>query len=54
MLVEDAVVVELKSLRQSLPIHGAQLLSHLRLGGRRVGLLINFARVARRMGSSAL
>ncbi len=42
MLVEDAVVLELKVLDRVLPIHEAQLLSYLRLSGHRLGLLINF------------
>jgi GxxExxY protein len=42
LLVEDAVVVELKSVEKLLPIHDAQLLSYLRSGDWKVGLLINF------------
>ncbi len=42
LLVENAVVVELKSVDSLLPIHEAQLLSYLKLSGCRVGLLINF------------
>jgi GxxExxY protein len=42
LLVEDAVIVETKAVAQFHPIHSAQLLSHLRLSGRRVGLLLNF------------
>jgi GxxExxY protein len=42
LLVEGLVVVELKTVAKLLPIHDAQLLSYLRLGGYRVGLLINF------------
>ena len=42
LLVEDCVLVELKSVETVLPIHKAQLLSYLRLSGRQVGLLINF------------
>lgn len=41
-LVERAVVVELKSVDTLRPIHEAQLLTYLRLGGWTVGLLINF------------
>jgi len=36
------VVVELKAVEELLPIHTAQVLTYLRLGGWRVGLLINF------------
>jgi len=42
VLVENAIVVELKSVEQILPVHQAQLLTYLRLSGKRVGLLINF------------
>jgi len=42
MLLEDAVVVELKAVERLIPIHEAQLLSYLKLGGQKVGLLINF------------
>ena len=42
LLVADAVVVELKAVETLLPIHEAQLLTYLKLGGWNVGLLINF------------
>ena len=42
LLVADAVIVELKSVEQIAPIHKAQLLSYLKLSGKKVGLLINF------------
>ena len=42
LLVDDLVVVELKTVEKLLPIHQAQLLSYLKLGHYRVGLLINF------------
>ena len=42
LLVEDAVVVELKSIEQILRIHSAQLLTYLRASHKQVGLLINF------------
>jgi GxxExxY protein len=41
-LVADAVVVEVKALEGLLPIHQAQLLTYLKLGGWKVGLIINF------------
>jgi GxxExxY protein len=50
LLVEDAVVVELKSVQQLLPIHTAQLLSYLRAGDYRVGVLLNFNTVHMRDG----
>lgn len=42
LLVEDAVIVELKTVTKLVPVHHAQLLSYLRLSERRLGLLINF------------
>ena len=42
LLVENEVIVEIKSTEKFLPIHKAQLLSYLRLAGCEVGLLINF------------
>ena len=42
VVVEDLVILELKSIEQVLPIHHAQLLTYLRLSGKNVGLLINF------------
>jgi GxxExxY protein len=42
LVVEDAVVVELKTVDQLLPIHEAQLLTYLKLSGKKVGLLMNF------------
>jgi GxxExxY protein len=42
LLVADTVVVEIKAVESLLPIHEAQLLTYLKLGGWKVGLLINF------------
>ena len=42
LLIADSVVVEVKAVDGLLPIHEAQLLTYLRLGGWNVGLLINF------------
>jgi GxxExxY protein len=42
LLVSDAVVVEIKSVEALTSIHDAQLLTYLKLGGWKVGLLINF------------
>jgi GxxExxY protein len=41
-LIEEAVVVEIKSVDKLLPIHSAQLLTYMRLLGVSCGLLINF------------
>ena len=42
LLVGDRVVVELKAIEGVLPVHRAQLLSYLRLGGFKLGYLLNF------------
>ena len=42
LLVENTVVVELKSVSQLMPVHEAQLFNYLRLSKCRVGLVINF------------
>jgi GxxExxY protein len=42
LLVEGAVIVEIKACDGLRPVHEAQLLSYLRLTGRQVGLLLNF------------
>jgi GxxExxY protein len=42
MLVEQEVIVELKAVDRLIDTHEAQLLTHLRIGGFRVGLLMNF------------
>jgi GxxExxY protein len=41
-LVEDCVVVEIKSVECLAPIHSAQMITYLKLTGCRVGLIINF------------
>lgn len=42
LIVDDIVIVEIKSVEAINPVHQAQLLSYIRLSGRNVGLLINF------------
>lgn len=42
VLVEDLVVVELKAVEMALPVHHAQLLTQLKMTGKRLGYLINF------------
>jgi GxxExxY protein len=41
-VVDDQVIVELKSVESLSPVHDAQLLSYLKLSGLKIGLLINF------------
>ncbi len=42
LMIENEVIVEIKSIEKLLPIHRAQLMSYLKLSGCKVGLLINF------------
>jgi len=42
LVVEDRLIVELKTVEKVLPIHEAQLLTYLKLSGLRTGLLLNF------------
>jgi GxxExxY protein len=50
MLVEDLVIVELKSVEVVQPVHKKQLLTYLRLANKELGLLINFGEVLLRKG----
>jgi GxxExxY protein len=42
LIVQDSVVLELKCVEHTLPVHEAQLLTYLKLTGKRIGLIINF------------
>ena len=42
LIVEDKVIVEIKSVETVAPVHKKQLWTHLRLADKRLGLLINF------------
>ena len=42
MVIEDSLVVEIKSVEHVLPVHEAQLLTYLKIAGKRVGLILNF------------
>ncbi|MBI3743107.1 MAG: GxxExxY protein [Chloroflexi bacterium] len=42
LLVDNTIVVELKAVEALLPLHEAQVLTYLKLSGKRLGLLINF------------
>jgi GxxExxY protein len=44
IIVNDRVIVEVKATEKKHPIHEVQLLTHLRLTGKKLGLLINFGR----------
>jgi GxxExxY protein len=42
LLVDNKIIVELKSVDKVLPIHQAQLLTYMKLAGIKIGLLMNF------------
>ena len=42
ILVNEVLVLEIKSIEKILPIHEAQLVTYLKLSGKKLGLLINF------------
>jgi len=42
LLVDNSLIVELKSVDKVLPIHKAQILTYLKLSGIKIGLLMNF------------
>lgn len=42
LLIEDEIILELKSVESILPIHEAQLVTYLKLSNKKLGLLINF------------
>lgn len=50
LLVEELVLVELKSVEALLPVHQAQVMTYLRLSGLTLGLLINFNTVLLKHG----
>lgn len=42
ILVEDEIILELKAIELTLPVHQAQIISYLKLANKRLGFLINF------------
>jgi GxxExxY protein len=54
LIVEDKVIVELKSVEQTAPVHKKQLLTYLRLADQRLGLLINFGSAVIKDGISRI
>jgi GxxExxY protein len=54
LIVEGKVIVELKSVEKVIPVHKKQLLTHLRLADKRLGLLINFGSELIRDGISRI
>ncbi len=41
-IIQDKLIIEIKSVQQLLPIHEAQILTYMKLGGFELGLLLNF------------
>ena len=50
IIVADQVILEIKSVDRLLPIHESQLLTYLRIGKHRIGLLINFNTISLKDG----
>jgi GxxExxY protein len=50
LLIDNAVIVELKTVEKILPVHEAQILTYLRLSGLERGLLLNFNSVPLKAG----
>ncbi len=50
LLVADKVVVEIKAVEKMLPLYSAQLLTYLKLGGYKLGMLLNFNTIHLRDG----
>ena len=50
LIVENKVIVELKSVEAIAPVHPKQVLTHLRLTGLKLGLLVNFNEVLLKNG----
>lgn len=50
ILVENLIILELKSVEKTMPIHDAQLLTYLKLADLRLGLLINFNSIILKQG----
>jgi GxxExxY protein len=54
VVVEDSIILELKTVEHLLPIHSAQLLTYLKLSGKQAGLLMNFNEPVLRRGLKRL
>lgn len=50
LLVEDSLIIELKSVEHLAPVHKAQLLTYLKLAHKQIGLLLNFNTAHLRQG----
>ena len=54
LIVDDKVIIELKSIESVLPVHKKQLLTYLKLANKKLGLLINFNVEVIRLGITRL
>ena len=54
MIVNDCVIIELKSVEKVVPVHKKQVLTYLRLTDLKLGLLINFGEILIRDGITRL
>lgn len=54
LIVADKVIIELKSVEQTAPVHKKQLLTYLRLADKQLGLLINFGSAVIKDGISRI
>jgi GxxExxY protein len=52
LIVEDKLIIEVKATEKDSPIHEVQLLTYLKLTGKKLGLLINFGRKSVKEGTS--
>ena len=50
VVMEGELIIEIKAVERILPIHEAQMLTYLRLSGRKIGLLMNFNSLALKDG----
>jgi len=50
LLIENKIIIELKSVDMIAPIHKAQLMTYLKLANKKLGLLLNFNVVDMKMG----
>ena len=50
LIVDEDVIVEIKAVETLTPVHNAQLMTYLRMSGRRLGFLINFNTVLLKQG----
>lgn len=54
LIVEDKVIIELKSVETAHPVHKKQLITYIRLADKRLGLLVNFGEVLIKDGITRL